>query len=301
MELLTLDIGGSSIKYGIVNSNGNISNKGKIKTPSDSKDSLYKVIKQIWDEHGNNSKGLAISMPGVIDANKGFAYSGGVLHYIKNCEIAKEISEIINSDVVVLNDAKCAGIAELGFGTLKDVEDGVVLVLGTGIGGCIIKDKKLYEGKHFSSAEVSYLLSGASEKDSRDKLWVIKNGINGLANVVKKYYGEHKFTGFDIFKLANSGDERILKAIKEFSKDVAEGIFTLQAILDVEKFAIGGGISEQPILIKLINEAYDEIHNDFVEKFNSPIYRPDIEACKFHNDANLLGAYCRFKTVYNIE
>lgn len=301
MKLLTLDIGGSSIKYGVVDSSGNIYNKGKFKTPSDSKESLYNTIKIIWNEYGSNSKGLAISMPGVIDTKKGFAYSGGVLHYIKNCEIAKEISEIINADVIVSNDAKCAGVAELGFGSLKDIDDGVVLVLGTGIGGCIIKDKKLYEGKHFSSAEVSYLLSGATEKESRDKLWVIKNGIEGLANAVEKYYGKHNFTGIDIFELANAGDERVLKALKEFSKDVAEGIFTLQAILDVEKFAIGGGISEQPILINFINEAYDEIHNDFIEKFNSPIYRPSIEVCRFHNDANLLGAYYRFKTVYNIK
>ncbi|MBD7916092.1 ROK family protein [Clostridium sp. Sa3CUN1] len=301
MELLTLDIGGSTIKYGIVDSKGNISNKGKFKTPSDSKESLYNTIKIIWNEYGSNSKGLAISMPGVIDTKKGFAYSGGVLHYIKNCEIAKEISEIINTNVIVANDAKCAGVAELGFGSLKDIDDGVVLVLGTGIGGCIIKDKKLYEGKHFSSAEVSYLLSGATEKESRDKLWVIKNGIEGLADTVEKYYGKHNFTGFDIFELANAGDERILKALKEFSKNVAEGIFTLQAILDVEKFAIGGGISEQPILIKLINEAYDEIHDNFVEEFNSPIYRPKIEVCKFHNDANLLGAYYRFRTIYNIK
>lgn len=301
MELLTLDIGGSSIKYGIVDSNGNISGKGKIKTPYDSKESLYDTIKTIWYNYGSKSKGLAISMPGVIDTNNGFAYSGGVLHYIKNCEIANEISGIINSDVVVSNDAKCAGVAELGFGSLKDVDDGVVLVLGTGIGGCIIKDKKLYEGKHFSSAEVSYLLSGSSSEESRDKLWVIKNGIDGLANVVKKYYGEHNFTGIEIFELANSGDERVLQALKDFSKDVAEGIFTLQAILDVEKFAIGGGISEQPLLIKLINEEYDKIHNDFIEKFNSPIYRPMIEGCKFHNDANLLGAYYRFKTIKNIK
>lgn len=298
MPILTLDIGGSSIKYSLIDDKYKISNKGKVLTPRDSKEELYESIKSIWEQHSKEAEGIAISMPGVIDSNKGIAYSGGVLDYIKNCEIAKEISELLNTKVLIANDAKCAGTAELGSGSLQDVDDGIVLVFGTGIGGCIIKDKKIFEGKHFSAGEVSNMILGVvGVKKPEEKVWAMRNGIAGLASTVKKHYGEHNLTGIDIFNLAKSGDEKIMIALEEFADGIAEGIFTLQAAFDVEKVAIGGGISEQPILIDLINKCYDKIQDSIT---NCKIYRPQIVACKFYNDANLIGAYYKFRQMYNM-
>ena len=82
-------------------------------------------------------------MPGVIDSENGIALTGGALTYIQEEPVEKVLSEKYGVPVWIGNDAKCAGSAEVGYGALKDVQDSVAIILGTGIGGCLIKDKKV--------------------------------------------------------------------------------------------------------------------------------------------------------------
>lgn len=85
---------------------------------------------------------------------------------------------------------------------------------------------------------------------------------------------------------ANKGNEKVIKGIDAFAKEVATQIFNVHIIFDCEKVAIGGGISAQPLLIELINKNLDEIY----EHLGFDVYHPEIVACKFRNDANLIGA-----------
>ena len=89
--------------------------------------------------------------------------------------------------------------------------------------------------------------------------------------------------------MANSGNEKVLAALDEFCFYIALQLYNIQAIFDPEKFAIGGGISAQPLLIEIINEQYKKL---FIPVF--PL-RP-VVACEFRNDANLIGAYYQLQT-----
>lgn len=299
MRIFTMDIGGSSIKYALLDENRNKLVQGKVKTPIDGSidaakskytiDDLYDVMDSIICE---NIDGIAISMPGVIDSENGIALTGGALIYIQNEPIEKKLSEKYGVPVWIGNDAKCAGIAEVGYGALQDVDDSIAIILGTGIGGCLIKDKKVHNGKRFSAGEVSCLYTNNAYPVDYKGMWAFTSGIAGLLHLVQKYLEtDQKLSGEEIFELANSGNEKVLAALDEFSFYIAQQLYNLQVIFDPEKIAIGGGISAQSLLIEKINAQYNKL---FLPYF--PVRPIEIVACQFRNDANLIGAYYQLRT-----
>ena len=90
--------------------------------------------------------------------------------------------------------------------------------------------------------------------------------------------------------MAEAGDEAVQKALDEFSRLIGVQLFNINCMVDVEKIAIGGGISAQPLLIRKINEQFTELYSDFPY----PLYQPPVVACRFLNDANMIGAYYQF-------
>lgn len=231
--------------------------------------------------------GIAISMPGRIDSERGIAITGGALLYIKNESVEEYFSNKYHVPVWIGNDAKCAGMAEVGYGVLQDVDDSLAIILGTGIGGCLIKDKQVHHGKHFTAGEVSCIYVDTPPKPDFSNSWAMVNGINGLLQCVQKHLGvKEKFCGEEIFELANQGNTQVLNALDEYCTKLAVQLYNIQTIFDSEKIAIGGGISAQPILIEKINEQYQKLFVEFL-----PVQPVPIVACMFQNDANLIGAY----------
>ena len=162
-----------------------------------------------------------------------------------------------------------------------------LVILGTGIGGCLIKDHKVHTGKHFSAGEFSFIKTNNLDPFTWNHAWCTRNGISGLLQRVQEALETDKeYTGIEIFEMANKGNEKVIAGIDAFAKEVATQIFNVHIIFDCEKVAIGGGISAQPLLIELINknmnEIFDNLHFD--------VYHPEIVPCKFRNDANLIGA-----------
>lgn len=293
MNVLVLDIGGSSIKIAVMNEQREIIERGKRETPLSDMDALFDCFKEIYEGYGKGVGGIAISMPGVIDSEHGYAYTAGALRYLKNRAFAKEVSQLFHCPVWIGNDAKCAGIAEVGYGALQGVEDAIVIILGTGIGGCLIKDGKVHQGKHFCSGEVSSLhLDYKITRGDKANWWRI-NGIQGLLETAQKHLqSDMPMSGEEIFALAHAGNEQALTAIHEFSDRIALQLFNIQATYDAEKIAIGGGISAQDLLIECIQESFEQICVD------EPVVMPQIVACQFRNDANLIGAYYQFIKAY---
>lgn len=286
---LVIDIGGSSIKFALMNIEGDFLEKGSIQTPREKLADLIELIQSIYYKY-EGVKGIGISMPGVIDMKKGIAYTGGSLSYIQECPFASLIQEACDGiPVTIGNDAKCAGYAEVGFGVLKDVEDAIVLVFGTGIGGCIVKNREVHQGKNFSAGEVSSVKINTSDSNNPNNWWGVNNGARGLLRKVQESTGTDKrYTGEEIFAMANAKNQLVLEALDHFCHDIAVQILNLQAIFDPEKIAIGGGISDQEIFIQSIQE---NIYKIYTANKGYPILLPEVVVCKYRNDANLLGAF----------
>ena len=286
-KYLVLDVGGSAIKYALIQKDLNIIEKSSIPTPMDSIDSFIETIGKIYDQYKEDIKGIAMSMPGIIDPDKGYQYTGGALRYIDKLDTVGVLKKRCPTNISIGNDAKCAANAELGYGVLKGVSDGAVVIFGTGIGGCLIKDGKVHTGKHFSAGEFSFVKTNVHDVLSNRYVWATRTGIYGLLKRVQEELNTNeKYSGIEIFEMANNGNKDVINAIDKFCFEVATQIFNVHVIFDCEKVAIGGGISSQPLLIELIDKNLKEI----IINTGFDLFIPEIVKCKFENDANLLGA-----------
>ena len=300
MIYLTLDIGGSAIKYGLIDDSMTFLEKGSIPAPTENKEQFLDSIYSFYEKYKGSISGIGISIPGVINPEIGFAKTGGAFSFIKDMNLVEILQERIPLPITIGNDAKCAAYAELGFGCLKGISDAVMIVLGTGIGGCLIIDGKVHIGKSYASGEFSCVSTAKYCTQSEEDEWCHENGSSGLLKSVQKSLNTtQQYTGKEIFEMANRNNPQVLKGIDDFCNKLVRQIFNLQAIFDPEMIAIGGGISKQPILRKYINK-YIEKMNSYYQNHDYPLNRPKVVICQHGNDANLIGALFQLKNMMKL-
>ena len=308
---LVIDIGGTFIKHALMDTTGEISEKGKVPTPETSvkdrfltdegnhfaKKQLEKLVRTLFsiiDDYDVTAlKGIAMSSPGTIDVESGVIYGGGSLPFLHQKNLAKMINDQYGIEVAIENDAKCAALAELWLGSVKDVADSAVLVLGTGVGGGIIINKKLHRGVNLSAGELSYVMNEVNPV-TREAHFVGLEGsaVEMVRKIAKvKQLADHT-DGIAVFEYINNQDKEALEIFNAYCTQIAALALNIQYILDPEKIAIGGGISAQPILIERIQSAVNEI----IHKNPLHILEPNIVPCHFQSDANLYGALYHFLT-----
>lgn len=289
MKFLVLDVGGTFIKYAIMNENVRIIEKGKVTTPLDNIEHFVNVVGEIYDKYKNEIEGMAMSLPGRMDSEKGYLYSGGSLVYNAGKNIVSILQERCPIQITIENDGKCAALAEAWMGNLKDCDDGIVVILGTGIGGGIIKDKKLHKGKHFMAGEFSAIFNGYEFNGELKQFWAGQNGVPALCAAVAeaKNLPIEAVDGYKVFEYVNSGDKEVVDILNKFCSKLVAQLYNLQYIYDPEKIAIGGGISQQSALIECIQK-HVEIEAEKLGPFL--MEKPKVVSCKFFNDSNLIGA-----------
>lgn len=294
MRVLVLDIGGTFIKYACMDEAMRFLERGKTETPQDSREALIEAIGQIYDSL-LPLDGIAIAMPGIIDAENGCCKMGGALRYNDGFYLRSRLYERCPVNIRIENDAKCAALAEAAVGSLQDVDDGFVLIFGTMIGGGYIKDRRLHRGKHFSGGEVSYLITDRDSMAGYDTVWGNRCGTPHLCRMyaARKGLDPQAVDGVQVFEAVNRRDPDALDCLERFSREIAVQIFNLQTVLDVERFAIGGGISAQPLLHKLIGEEVDKLYAAFENLKVFPPPKAHVVPARNGNNANLIGAAYR--------
>ena len=291
-KYLAIDLGGTSIKYGVADETMNFLVKGKVDSRTDSYEAFKEDLKKILDECGEGVEGMCISMPGMIDRIKGFAYTGGAYRWVKQIPLAMELKEEFGMPVTICNDAKAAALAELGFGNLQDIRNGIAIILGTGIGGAIIIEGKLLDGSHYSSGEFSFIQENKREKGKCMDIFAFSNGVQGLKNAIREASGLEDIDGLRAFRLIKEeNNEAVLQGVKDFCWYLAYHIYNMQCIIDANRIVIGGGISNEPMFIDLVKEAVDE---RFAQAVIQGIPKPEIMVCRYQSDANLVGAVYNF-------
>ncbi len=320
---LVFDVGATFIKYALMTAEGEIIEKNKIKTPMEDDDRVedfVAAVGKVFDEYKKNETicGIAMGLPGQIDVKKGIVYNGGGLRYLHEKNVQQLLEDRCdNTPVSLENDGKCAALAEVWKGNAKDVKDACVLVFGTGIGGALIKDRKVIHGKHLLAGELSY----AMESMTREELENLPEGEGlmeqeNLINMVEKYpytwspksstyylcywvakkkgLSPDEVTGEKIYQWEEEGDADTIEVLEETYFSIAKYCISLYVIFDPEVILIGGGISAQPKFVQGIQK--------YVEKLKklSNVYKDiKIDSCKYLNDSNLLGALYNFKQKYS--
>lgn len=308
MKCLTIDVGGTYIKYGLVE-NGIISCKGKKPTPAvplkwgeDVDEELailfrkkyreyFDTLREIFLELGDGIDGIAMSVPGILDSRTGYVYSGGALCYISEINFADEVSRLCNGvPVTIENDAKAAAMAELSSGVLKGIKDASVVLFGTAIGGCTICNGEIIRGSNQFSGEFSSikLRSSSGTKETWGNF-----GVHTMYDEYAAQKGIEKgaVTGEMLFEKAEAGDKKACEIVRNYCRLMCEPICNLQVVTDPQVIAIGGGISSQRLFIDMLREEVERS----CKEIKSPNYpTPTLVACKYRNDANLIGAYLHF-------
>lgn len=297
MELLVIDVGGTAIKYALMNDSAEFIEKGTVATPKDTIEHFVEVIGTIYDKYKGQIEGIAMSMPGRIDSDRGYLYTGGALRYNDDKDIVSILKNRCPVNITVENDGKCAALAEVWKGNLMDCDDAVVVILGTGVGGGVIKDKKLHKGKHFIAGEFSFVITDNNlQEGSFSNWWGTQSSAATLCMQVAKAkkMKPEDVDGYKVFEYANSGDEEVLNILDDYCYKLAIQLYNLQYIYDPEKIAIGGGISKQEILFEYIQKNIDKL----AKTLPFVMVKPKVVRCKFNNDSNLIGALYVYITKY---
>lgn len=289
MKVLVFDFGGTNLKYALMNGQYEFLENGSVIAPKNSKEDLFSTVISIYNQYQEQIDGVAISFAGRIDSKNGYAYHGGSYQFIKNVELKKQFEELLQCRVTIMNDAECAMLAEYKRGHLQGVHNAAAIIIGTAIGGSLLINDKIYSGSHFNTGEVSSIIVDPNDEHIK-RYWFGHNSYRGLTETYENINSLERgsISGKDFFENIDEGKRLILK---QFCYDMANQIYNFQCFLDVEKVVIGGGISQQPVLIKMISEEVTE----FFEKLSVfQVIPPEICACQYGNDANLIGALIHY-------
>ena len=286
---LCIDVGGSAIKYALVGEEHELLEKGQVPAPRKVKEEFVEAVGGLYDRYAGEISGMGVSMAGKLDARTGYIVSAGSFPFFTGRNLIDELSPRCPTHITVENDARAAALAELHYGSLVGVNDALVVVLGTGIGGAVIADGRMLDGARHCSVELSFIrLRG---RRNTDECWLFKGGAAGLCRMAQEAIGAtEKMNGIEVFKLYDAGDERVVAAVEEYAEIAAVQLYNLQCVLDVSHVAIGGGISARTDLIDMIRDRLQEIF-DAEASFQIPPAMPQVVPCAFRNDANLIGAW----------
>jgi len=294
MYYICIDIGGTSIKYGVLSEKGEIFIDGTVSTKVTEKENFIlsdvkKLIRNILDEYRNYEiKGICVSTAGVVNPEKGeIAYAGPTIPKYTGTKIKEELEKEFSISCEVENDVNCAGLGEYWKGAGKGSKSMVCLTIGTGIGGSVILDGKLLNGIGYTAGEIgymdvngSYIQNIASSRYLVEKVQKEKVEKEGITDAI---------TGVDIFELAKKGDEICIAGINEIISNLAVGVRNIIYLLNPEVIVIGGGITAQKEYLeeKIRKEVNDGMISDMFRKTR-------IELAQQGNQAGLLGALYNF-------
>ncbi|AXK50815.1 ROK family protein [Spiroplasma alleghenense] len=276
------DIGGMSTKYEIYDKKTKVKEGNVVYKKFIDEKEIQAIINQIIVENKTDFKvgAIAISSPGIINPETG-EISG--LAAIENYHLVnwkKELSKWTDK-VYVENDANCAALAELFSGNAQKVNNAIFLIVGTGIGGSVIINKKLFRGSHLQAGEIGCNLEFIENKEFKNSS--TQCSTNALINFYEKLT-KNKITGEEILEKYHE-DGNAKKAVDQMVFNLSKLIMNSSFLIDPQLVLIGGGISKNNLFIALLIKQIDELY-----KLTELKRQFEIKSCYYYNEANLIGA-----------
>lgn len=282
---LGIDIGGTLIKYGIYNENGNeVENESNsVNSIRDNIDALIDCLENII-KNAKDIEGVGISIPGGVDTEKGIIIEGGAIPVLAGIDLKKFLSERTGYKIEIENDANCVVLAEKWIGNGKNSSCFVCITIGTGIGGGIFINNKMHTGNTFLAGEFGFIITEDIEDYNNIKTLSSEASTESLIKSVAlaKNIVSDELNGIKIFNMLNEKDELVVIIYKNWLRKLCIGINNIGFSIDPEKILIGGGVSGSPRLLKDIKEELLRI-NPLTQNWI-------IETCKFFNSSGKIGA-----------
>ena len=306
--LLAFDIGGTFIKYALVDEAYQVSDSSKVPTPATIEE-FWEALERVICLFQNRITGIAISCPGEINSRLGFVFKGGLIPYLRNIPLASRLNKTFQVPVTVLNDGDAAGLAEARIGNLQDCDCGATFVLGTGVGLALTSNGSLISTWNLKGY-LRWPSLGEKQVTPEQKQYQTEILRHGISSLVQNLGSAVNFVanasrllelpeedGVQVFEVLEAGyHEELQDLFASYCREIAILIYNLQSLVRLEKVTIGGGISSQSLLLEEINHQYKSLMEESGEQRFSLV---EIQAARYHNSSNLLGAVCHFNILEN--
>jgi glucokinase len=242
-EVAGIDLGGTNIKIGRFDPDGNCIKHFSILTPQPSTPEV--VLEAIWRglaqivSSFDKLQAIGICTPGPADATGRVARLAINLDGWKDIPVAGFLQDRTKLPVIVANDGNCAGLGEAWLGAGRGYQNMIMLTLGTGVGGAILIDGKLYTGAHGAGGELGLItLAADGPPCNSGNRGSLEQHISALA--VKRETGKEPAAWG---ALATAGDPQALEFWRKYGHYLGVGLTSLVYVLTPELIILGGGIA----------------------------------------------------------
>lgn len=300
-----VDLGGTNIVAGVVNENYEIISKASVKTnlPRPEQEiaaDIIKVSKQAVSDAGltmDQIEWVGMGTPGIANSETDIIEYSSNLGFV-NTPMVKYLEEGLGKPAFIENDANAAAYGEYVAGAAKGAKNAVCITLGTGVGGGIIIDGKIYCGSNFGGAEIGHTVisvDGPQCTCGRKGCFEVYSSATGLIRMTKEAIAENpdssmaseeKISGRTAFNHMRKGDKTAKEVVDKYIKYLAAGITNTINIFQPDVLCIGGGVCNEgdPLLIPMKEIVARENYTR-----NSP-KNAEIVIAKLGNDAGIIGA-----------
>jgi len=314
-KVIGIDIGGTNLRGALANKDGDILKRMKISSHADQGiekliDNLAGFIKDISE--GENVRDIGLGIPGIIDSKNGIITQAPNILNVHDYPLRAALNKKLGSDIhlVIENDSNSAAVGEWWIGASKNVNSMIMITMGTGVGGGIVLDDKLWTGADGMAGEIGHMTiypdgakcncgnygcleSYASASAIRR---MVREGLENkslntkLRESIRNAYLED--IPEIVMEAASEGDSFSLGIWQEVGKALGIAIASLVNLLNIEMVVIGGGVSNAWDLF--IDATYEEAHR---RAFRAPMKRAKIKKGLLGDDAGILGsAHLAFKS-----
>lgn len=307
--IIGIDVGGTNIKSGLLDMDNNLVFDGSRptgKTQDEVINNLSDIINELKEkaklEYNCNIEGVGIGVPGVVNKGLDHVFKCPNLGW-NDIPLRDILKERTSFSVYIDNDANLAALAEHYVGSLKDADTGVLLTLGTGVGGGIIANGRPFRGGNGLGVELGHMVIGENFFDCNCG----KNGCFetfASATAIVKHFEkmvtdekisiDYEISSKEIFQRAEKGEELPKRAVDRYTTYLAVGIVNIINIIDPEVITLGGGVAEAgDFLMDLVTKKVSD--NLIVEGFPSA----KINYATAGNKAGVIGAALLVKEEIN--
>ncbi len=310
MYYLGIDLGGTNIAAGIVDEGMKLIYKTSI--PTETSGGAEHIAARMAEAAGkalegsgigaDQIKSIGIGSPGAIDPEKGEVIYANNLGF-SHTPLAQMLGRYFpGKKIYIENDANVAAWAEAKCGAAAGSRHSVTITLGTGVGGGMILDGRLYSGFNHAGGELGHIVineGGRPCSCGRKGCWEAYASVSGLIQTTREHMEKNrsslmweiagsldKVNGLTSFEAMRRGDAEGKAVVAEYLNAVATGIVDIINILQPEVLCIGGGISKEGDT--LLNPILDYAKQEMYARFNDT--RTEIRIAKLGNDAGIIGA-----------
>ncbi|WP_306538054.1 ROK family protein [Megasphaera sp.] len=274
------DVGGTAIKFGLIDEEGRFHKRGLI--PSGDGPSIVTAVRNLVRQQQKEVSlaGIALSTAGIVNTESGTVEYALSIPGYTGTQWKTMLEEEFKLPVSVENDTNCAALGEYWLGAGKDVSSFFSVTVGTSIGGAIIEEGRVLHGATHAAGEIAYMcLPAGPFHDVASASFLCRE----IAN--KKGIPPKEMDGYRAFQLIESDDAQALRCFHIFCQNLADGLTNIISLFNPERIILGGGIMSRESIIR---QPLEQALSDRLPKRMLP--PKGLAFARLQNDAGLLGA-----------